>query len=75
MASRRILCLCGSVLSRDERDHYIYQCTICVMHEHELLGAHGRGHDHDEIDRLFSGPVDLGLAQASKKRRDTKAAA
>lgn len=57
--SRVILCICGAPLSRDEREHYVYQCTPCVMREHDLILAHHRGEDHPDIESLFSGPVTI----------------
>lgn len=69
MATRRLLCLCGTLLSRDEREYHAYQCTICVMREHELILAHGRGEDHDHIDALHAGPVDLQLEARLEPRR------
>jgi hypothetical protein len=74
MATRRITCLCGALLSQDEREHYAYQCTLCVTWEHELILAHGRGEDHDEIDSLFAGPVDLDLQRPRLSGRHRKAA-
>lgn len=63
MATRRLICSCGALLSKEEHEHYLYQCAVCVAFEHELLLAHGRGDDHDEIDMLFAGPVDIGLPE------------
>jgi hypothetical protein len=59
MARSRLICICGAVLSEDERDYYLYQCAICVMQEHEAILAHHRGQDHPGIDDLFSGPVTI----------------
>lgn len=73
MAAIRLLCLCGTVLTRDERVHHAYQCTICVMREHELILAHGRGEDHDEIDALHAGPIDLGLKRRARGRSKARA--
>jgi hypothetical protein len=59
MAIQRVTCSCGALLSRDERQHYLYQCSLCVMREHDLILAHGRGEEHPDIERLFSGPVEI----------------
>ena len=57
MAKSRVICLCGTALSKDEREHYVYQCVICVMREHDVILAHQRGEDHPDLETLFSGPV------------------
>ena len=52
---------CSSPLTRDERDHYVYQCHACAMAEHELLLTLKGDPEHPDLVRLFSGPVDPGL--------------
>src|SRR5918997_980527 len=53
----RVICSCGSVLKKDEHEHYLYHCTSCVVAEHDLIRRHQRGEDHPDIDALFDGPV------------------
>lgn len=60
--SFRLAChACLVPLTADEGKHYAYQCHACVMAEHELVLALKTDPDHPDLDRLFSGPVDLGL--------------
>jgi hypothetical protein len=60
--SFRLLCHdCAVPLTRDEKQHYVYQCHSCVFREHELVLALKTDPDHPDIEQLFSGPVDLGL--------------
>ena len=63
--SFRLACQgCLVPLTADEREHYAYQCHACVMTEHELFLTLRTDPDHPDLDRLFSGPVDLGLRLA-----------
>ena len=55
---------CLVPLTADEREHYAYQCHACVMVEHELVLTLKSDPDNPDLDRLFSGPVDLGLRLA-----------
>jgi hypothetical protein len=68
MPKRRSLHLschdCSFPLTGDERDHYVYQCHSCAMDEHELLLRLKSDADNPDLNRLFSGPVDLGLRLA-----------
>lgn len=57
MANSRVICSCGAVLKNDEREHYLYHCTSCVVAEHDLIRMHQRGEEHPDIDALFDGPV------------------
>ena len=57
MRRSRVICSCGAVLKKDEREHYLYHCTSCVVAEHDLIRRHQRGEDHPDIDALFEGPV------------------
>jgi hypothetical protein len=70
MLKSRVICSCGAVLKKDEHQHYLYHCTICVVAEHDLMRRHQRGEDHpDIIDALFDGPVLIdGLEPARRKR-------
>ena len=52
---------CAVELTSDDRDHYGYECHACVVEEHELLLTWRRDPDHPDVERLFSGPVDIGL--------------
>jgi hypothetical protein len=52
---------CLAPLTPDEREHYAYECHACVMAEHDLVLTLKTDPDHPDLDRLFSGPVDLGL--------------
>jgi hypothetical protein len=71
MATTRVICSCGAVLNKDEREHYLYHCTSCVVREHDLVRAHRRGEDHPDIDALFEGPV---LIHGVERRRRKRAA-
>jgi len=69
MTRSRVVCDCGSVLTKDEREHYLYHCTSCVVREHDLIRAYRRGDDHPDIDALFDGPVLIdGLERPQRKR-------
>ena len=64
-SSFRVTCYdCSFPLTPDEWEQYAYQCHSCVMAEHELVLALKTDPDHPDLDRLFSGPVDLGLRLA-----------
>jgi hypothetical protein len=68
--SSRVICSCGAVLKKDEREHYLYHCTSCVVREHDLIRRHQRGEDHSDIDALFEGPVIIdGLERRSGYKR------
>jgi hypothetical protein len=70
MATPRVICSCGAVLKKDEREHYLYQCSSCVVAEYDLIRAHERGEDHPDIDALFSGPVLIdGIERRPRRRR------
>jgi hypothetical protein len=70
MPSSPVICSCGAVLKSDEREHYVYQCTSCVLREHDLIRAHQRGEDHPDIDVLFDGPVLIdGLDERPRRKR------
>jgi hypothetical protein len=69
MPRATILCSCDAVLTEDEREHYLYQCTACVVREHDALRAHRRGEDHPDLEMLLSGPVLIdGLVQERRRR-------
>ncbi|MDB5512632.1 MAG: hypothetical protein JWR08_2115 [Enterovirga sp.] len=53
---------CRTTLSKDEREHYGYQCHRCVVVEHELIGLAGRDPDHPDVARLGLSAVDLSVA-------------
>ena len=70
MPRSRVICSCGAVLNKDEREHYLYHCTSCVVAEHDLIRRHQRGEDHPDIDALFEGPVIIdGLERRSRYKR------
>ena len=70
MPKSRVICSCGAVLKKDEREHYLYLCTSCVVAEHDLIRRHQRGEDHPDIDALFSGPVLIdGLEEPAPRKR------
>ena len=50
MRRSHVICSCGAVLKKDEREHYLYHCTSCVVAEHDLIRRHQRGEDHPDID-------------------------
>jgi hypothetical protein len=67
--STRLVCFhCSVPLAPDDAEHYGYQCHDCVVEEHELILTWLRDPDHPDAARLFSGPVDLGLAPAGPRR-------
>ena len=50
-------------LTRDDREHYIYQCHACAAQEYEILLLVRSDPDHPDAAWLASIPVDLGLAR------------
>lgn len=65
----RICHHCAVVLNRDECAHYVYQCSACVIAEHDLLLRWHGGDDHPELERLFTGPVEIaGVFQRPRVR-------
>ena len=73
MRASRVICSCGAVLKKDEREHYLYHCTSGVVAEHDLVRRHQRGEDHPDIDALFEGPV--LIHELEEPRRSEKRAA
>ena len=57
--------LCHQILVKDEREHYAYQCSACTLREHDFVQRWLGGDDHPELDIVFEGPVDTGLARPS----------
>ena len=61
---QRLVCHhCAVTLKKDEREHYGYECHDCVVREHELILTWTKDPNHPDAERLFSGPVDIGLAR------------
>lgn len=70
MLKSRVICSCGAVLKKDEREHYLYHYSSCVVAEHDLIRRHQRGVDHPDIDALFDGRVLIdGLEQHPRRKR------
>jgi hypothetical protein len=69
MANSRVICSCGAVLKKDEREHYLYHCTSCVVREHDLIRAQQRGEESPEIDALFDGPVLIDGIEPRRRKR------
>src|SRR5215204_2817817 len=70
MPRSRVICSCGAVLKKDEREHYLYHCTSCVVAEHDLIRRHQRGEDHPDIDALFDGPVPSNRYRSTRRGAD-----
>lgn len=64
--STRLVCHhCALSLTGDDTEHYGYECHDCVVREHELILVWTRDPAHPDVERLFAGPVDIGLRLAS----------
>jgi hypothetical protein len=60
----RLVCLtCSLPMTKDDREHYGYQCHPCVVREHELVVTLRGDPDHPDLLHLTDGPVDLGYGR------------